>query len=399
MEYIMIILLLVVIMSAFFMGNTMIIVAIFDDYPIDWSEDWFGILVAIVADIILLCLVCKKIMPPVSSSFQLMRSGLKNRRSTKKESKKLKKLLKNEKLDLNRLQELRDKRISEEATKRTFHFCRLMETISGKGQLQDCLSKVREKQNVLDEIHDIENRILKIAEGCKNAGDVEKCKYYLNILKSTKITPEIASLEKECEERRFLRKKERNAIWLWKTVFLGILILLIGVFASLYTADTPYRELRSMIKDQSLTSEMCSRENRNSEDSYYNYLISEKGCKIVASELTQLHRADDVGKAMWLLCIQPISTVGYHMWASPSFITWIVGYAKNNGVRSTDRRGPDDTWYNVTYKVDGYKITMDSYDDKKSNIGEISDFTISDGENRITVENRSRNSNATPAIE
>lgn len=174
---------------------------------------------------------------------------------------------------------------------------------------------------------------------------------------------------------------------------MAILTVLIAVSVALYIEDTPYRNLRSMIKNQSLTAEMCDWKNRNSEDSYYNYLTSEKGRKFLASELTKLHRNDDVSKAMWLLCIQPNSINGFELWASPSFIQWIVGYAKNNGVRSTDQSG-----YNVNYSVDDYRLTMNSYDDKESDFSDISGFSVSDGNNRITIDNRSRYKNTIPAI-
>ncbi|MDE6568041.1 MAG: hypothetical protein K2K70_09975 [Lachnospiraceae bacterium] len=388
MDKIFLILFIIFLVLAFFEGNIMIIVAISEKDISGWSEYWILILIAIVIDLILLCLVMARFMPPICSSFQLMRSGLRNHRTAKKESKKLKKLLKSEELDVNRLQELRDKRISESATKRTLHFCQLIENIAGEEQLQDCLSEVREKQGVLDEINDIENRILKVAESCKNAGDIKSCKYYLDILKSAKvITPEITSLENECEEQLLWRERESRAIQLWVKVFLGIFIFIIAVCVRLYITDTPYRELRSMIKDQSLTAEMCSWSSKNSEESYYDYLTSEKGCKLLASELTKLHEDNDVSKAMWLLCIQPDYIDGYHLSASPSFINWIVDYAKTNGARSTNQKDADDSRYKVTYDVNGYRVIINSYEDKASNINV---FFISDGENIRTIQVRNR---------
>lgn len=388
MDKIMLILLVIAIVMSFFVGNAMIIFAIYESDASYLAEDgWLLVLIAVVVDFILLCFVIAKIRTPVSSSFQLMRSGLKNRRKEKKEAAKLKKLLENEALYVNRLQELRDKGISESATKRTFRFCQLIETIAGREQLQACLSKVSEKKSVLDEIDDIESRMLKIAESCKNAGDADKCKYYLGLIKSNKLMPKVTSLENDCKEQLFLRKREKKAIWSWTKWFLGTLFLGLMIFAGLYIEDTPYRELRSMIKDQSLTAEMCDWKNRNSEDSFYDYFQSPKGYKLLASELTQLHRDNDVNKAMWLLCIQPDCIDGYHLCASSSFIKWIVEYAKNNGVRSTNQEGAGDSWYNVYYDVDGYRITIDSYEDKASN---INDFSISDGENRNTIYARNK---------
>lgn len=394
MDKIFLFLFVIGLISAFLEGNIMIIAAVCGGDAIDWSEYWIIVVIAVVIDLILLCLAMVIIMPPISSSFQLMRSGLKNRRIAKKESAKLKKFMKSEELDVNRLQELRDKRISESATKRTLHFCQLIENIAGKEQLHDCLSEVREKQGVLDEINDLENRILKVAESCKNAGDIKKCKYYLNILKNTKITSEITRLENDCEEQLLQRERESKAIRSWLKGVCCLLVILITIFAILYIQDTPYRELRSMIRDQSLTAEMCGWKNRNSEGSYYEYLDSEKGRNLIASELTKLHENDDVIKAMWLLCIQPNSVDGYDLWASPSFIEWILRYAKNKGVRSV----VFGDWECVTYTVDGYQITMDLNDDKRD-ISDLYDFWISDGENLTYIYRRSGYKNNTPAIE
>ncbi len=388
MDKIMVILFVVAIVLLFFVGNGMIISAVCGKYPLNWSEDWVGVLVAIVGDIILLCLALAKIMPSVSSSFQLMKGGLKNRRVAKKESANLKELLKDEKLGLNRLQELRDERINESATKRTLHFCQLIENIVGNEQLQDCMSEVRKKQSVLDEMNEIENKVFKVAESCKNAGDIYVCEHYLNILKTTKTTSEITSLENECEEQLLLRERERRAIRLWVKVFLGAFIFCITVFAGLYIKDTPYRELRSMIRNRSLTTEMCEWSSRNNEESYYRYLVSEKGYKLLASELTKLHREDDAEKAMWLLCIQPNCIDGYHLGTTTSFIKWIVEYAKANGIRSTAPMGTESTQHKVIYDVDGYRITLSSYDDKEFNINDINSFRISDGENEVRVYKR-----------
>mgnify|MGYP006922128193 FL=1 len=391
MDIILIIILILIIslVLVFFMGNIMIIGAI---SGADFSEEWGLIIIVAVMDIILLCLAMAKIMPSISSSFQLMRSGLKNRKIAKKESAKLKKLLKSEEPDVNKLQELRDKRVSESATKRNLHFCQLIENIAGKELLQDCLSKVREKQNVLDEMNDLENRILKIAERCKNAGDIKKCQYYLNILKTTKITTEITRLENDCEEQLLRRERESKAIRSWQKGVCCILIILITVFGMLYYQDTPYRELRSMIREQSLTAEMCDRNNQNSEESYYDYLTSKKGCDLIASELTKFHEDDDVIKAMWLLCIQPNRVNGFDLWASPSFIEWILKYVKNNGVRRVEEKI-------VTYTVDGYQITMDIYDDNKNDIRDVYHFMISDGKNNTAVDKWSRYNDTVPAIE
>lgn len=385
MDKLMLVLLGFCLVAGFFIGNIMIISAICGGGTQDWAEYWILLVIAIVTDIILLGLILLKIIPRVSSSYDHMRNGLKNRKIEKRESRRLKKLLKDETLYVNRLQELRDKGISERKIKRTLHFCQLIESIDGKGQLQDCMAKVSEKQSILDEINDIEGRIFGFAECCEKAGNVIKCKYYLDLLKIHMITPEIVSLEKECESRQSSRELERKAVRSWIKGALLALGILVAVFVALYIQDTPYRNLRSMIKDQTLTEEMCDWSNRKSEDSYYEYLTSKKGYKLLAAELTKLHSEDDVARAMWLLCIQPDCIDGYNLAASSSFIQWILKYAKVNGIRSTNQEGADDTWHIVTYDVDGYKIKIDSIEDRASNIDEIGDFSISDGENGSTI--------------
>lgn len=402
MDKLMLVLLLVLfggfIFIIFLVGNGMILSAMCGEEALDWSEFGIFYIVAIIADIILLCLVLSKIIPRVRSSYHLMRNGLKNRKVEKRASKKLKKILEDETLYVNRLQELRDKGISERKIKRTLHFCQLIESIDGKEQLQECMTKVGEKQVILDEINEIEGRIFGIAECCEKAGDVEKCKYYLALLKAHMITPEIVSLEKECELQQSLRELERKAIRSWIKGVLLTLVILVAVFAGLYIQDTPYRNLRSMVEDQTLTWEMCNRRNREGKDSYYEYLVSKKGYKFLAAELTKLHSEEDVSKAMWLLCIMPNCINGYDLAASPSFIQWIVGYAKANGIRSTDKEGADDTWYNVFYDVDGYRITIDAYEDKASAIDEMDDFSISDGKNRSHIHTKYRNVDETIPI-
>ena len=275
-----------------------------------------------------------------------------------------------------------------------------METLAGKEQLQDCFCKVNEMQSDLHEIEEIESEILHIAESYNIADNTEKCNYYLSLVKENKSAPEVASVEEKCLEYTILREKERNAIRSWRKVLLGIFICLAIGYALYYTYNAPYRELRSRIRDQSLTAEMCDEENMSRAESYYVYLHSSKGYKFLASELTQLHMDNDVGKAMWLLCIQPDFIDGYDVGASTSFMDWIIKYAKSNGVRSTDQKGVNDRWYNVTYEVDGYRITISSDEDRTSDINEIRDFFITDGENQSTIcVRKSYNKTDAPIIE
>ena len=109
--------------------------------------------------------------------------------------------------------------------------------------------------------------------------------------------------------------------------------------------------------------------NEETENSYYDLIRSEKGYKFLASELTKLHRDNDIKKAMWLLCVQPVDIDGIDVCASYSFINWIVDYAKENGTTKSDS----------TYSVDGYEINV-------SSTGNY--FVISNGQNTVGVDRK-----------
>ena len=210
-------------------GNFLLILALFSGWDV-LSGEGSSVAFAIIMDIILLYLVLNENSSNIKSSYQLMKNGLKNRRITKRGAIELKELMESEEVYVNRFEELRSKKIREDDVKRTLHICQLIESIAGGEQLEECLSKVKESQSILDEMDDIRNRILKTVENCKNFNDFKKCYYYLDILKSAKITPEIASLEEECLEQNLLREKEKGAIRLWALVFGLILAVLAGGF-------------------------------------------------------------------------------------------------------------------------------------------------------------------------
>ncbi len=78
---------------AAFMGNIEIIAALFvqDSSPI--TENGFLVFVAVVADIILLCLLIKKLSKPTADSLSLAKRGITNRLNIKNNLSKLKKHL------------------------------------------------------------------------------------------------------------------------------------------------------------------------------------------------------------------------------------------------------------------------------------------------------------------
>ena len=180
-----------------------------------------------------------------------------------------------------------------------------------------------------------------------------------------------AMIKKHCPEAH--KSINRKRLKLIAKIVIPIIIIITLVCSINFIKNTPYRELHSMIKDQSLTAEMLSWDG-----SYYDYIQSEKGYKFLASELTRLHRDNDIKKAMWLLCVQPGCIDGVRVCASDSFIDWVVDYGRNNGTAKIDSE------YNTTYSVDGYEITISSIFD--SSIGHS--FSISNGRDGANVENK-----------
>lgn len=156
------------------------------------------------------------------------------------------------------------------------------------------------------------------------------------------------------------------------TIIISIIIM------TNYTNNAPYRELQSKIDNQSLTVEMVEWENRDSENSYYEYLHSEKGYKFLADVFTELHRSNEIEKALWLLCVQPDCIDGIDLCASDSFIDWVVNYAKQNGTKKEQSDG------DITYYVNDYEISISSIFDYS--IGHT--FHITNGKESTSVEKR-----------
>lgn len=175
-------------------------------------------------------------------------------------------------------------------------------------------------------------------------------------------------IQKHCPElHKNIKRKRRKII---TTIVIFILTMITLVFSVIYIKNTPYRELHAMIENQSLTAEMLDWSNRKNEDSYFDLIYSEKGYKFLASELSALHRKNDIEKAMWL-CIQSNCIDGINLCASDSFIDWVVDYARDNGSKRTNADG------DTIYSVDGYEITISSIFDNP--IGHY--FTIDNGQN------------------
>ena len=313
----------------------------------------------------------------ISSSFLLLINGLKNRIKVRKKSAEIRKNFRNASELINRLQELRKLGLKRTLINRTNNLCQLLVAVSNEEQMKECLEAVNSKMAIVAEINEIEQNIVQLADKYKTAGNAEKSIYYLKVVESGQNKTNFDEIKKSCNEQLSLREKESKAIKLWVSLTGLVLSALIIIFTVSYFIDAPYRELRTMIENQTLTSEMFDSDHRNDEGSYYEYLHSDSGYKFLATELTKLHKNDDIEKAMWLLCVQPDCINGINVCASDSFIDWVVNYGKENDSIKTFS---DDT----IYTVDGYEITISSIFD--SSIGHT--FIIDNGQNKVSVENK-----------
>ena len=152
------------------------------------------------------------------------------------------------------------------------------------------------------------------------------------------------------------------------------------IVTSNYVNNAPYRELRTKIDNQTLTTEMIDWKNKGSEKSYYEYIHTDKGYKFLANVLSELHKNNDIKKAMWLLCVQPDCINGIDLCASDSFIDWVVDYAEENGTKMEDSDG------DITYTVNGYKISISSIFDYS--IGHS--FQITNGKEITHIYNKNK---------
>lgn len=206
--------------------------------------------------------------------------------------------------------------------------------------------------------------------------EISELKTELNSVATSDDEQISAMIKKHCPEvHKSINRKRMKLI---AKIVIPIIIIITLVASVKYIQNAPYRKLHSMIEEQSLTAEMLEYNNKDNKDSYYDLIRSEKGYKFLASELTKLHRNNDIKKAMWLLCIQPGCIDGIDVCASDSFIDWVVDYARENGSQKTDSKG------NTTYSVDGYKITISSIFDHS--IGHY--FRISNGQDGASIDRK-----------
>lgn len=251
---------------------------------------------------------------------------------------------------------------------------------STKSEIFDKLTETEKKrfpQNIA-EVEDYEKTLEQ---------EISELKTELNSVAASDDEQISAMIKKHCPEVH--KNINRKRLKLIAKIIIPTTIVIVLISAINFANNIPYRELHSKIEDQSLTAEMLSWNNRENDDSYYKLVRCEKGYKFLASELTKLHRKNDVKKAMWLLCIQPDCIDGIYLCASDSFIDWVVNYARKNGKEHTDSKG------NTTYSIDGYDVTISSIFNhnvghysgiSNGNIGHY--FSISDGQNGTRVDRK-----------
>lgn len=240
---------------------------------------------------------------------------------------------------------------------------------STKSEIFDKLTETEKKrfpQNIA-EVEDYEKTLEQ---------EISELKTELNSVAASDDEQISAMIKKHCPEVH--KSINLKRIKLMMKIIVPVIIIITLVASVKYIQNTPYRELHSMIEGQTLTAEMFDWSNREGENSYYDLIQSEKGYKFLASELTELHRKNDIKKAMWLLCIQPDCIDGIDVCASDSFIDWVVDYARENGTAEMDSKD------NTTYSVDGYEITISSIFDHS--LGHY--FRISNGQDGTSVERK-----------
>lgn len=289
-----------------------------------------------------------------SELLEYAKNGMTNRIKRNHQSKLIKNSEKNIDDYIKRLKELRKVGLDRDSTTLAYNFCNLLMTASDNDHIKICLEAVTDKKSIVDEIQSIESHILQLANRYKDIGNIKKCMYYLEIVQSNYNRFSYDQIKKSCDEQLRLRQKENKAIKFFSVLVSSLLIIVVGVCVGNYIKNIPYRELKDLIDTQSLTVEMCDWKHREEDNSFYEYIQCDKGYQFLASELTEIHKENDIAKAMWLLCVQPNCVDGINMCTSDSFSDWIVDYGKKNGITQTSNNG------DTVYCVDGYKITIDS---------------------------------------
>ncbi len=82
------------------------------------------------------------------------------------------------------MKELRALGIERGSTLRTHKFCHLLVAVSNEEQMKACLEAVNRRKAIVNEIGDIEQSIVQLADKYRAVGNAEKCVQYLEIVES-----------------------------------------------------------------------------------------------------------------------------------------------------------------------------------------------------------------------
>lgn len=225
--------------------------------------------------------------------------------------------------------------------------------------MKACLKAVNRRKAIVNEISDIEQSIVQLADKYRTVGNAEKCVHYLEIVESVQNRNDFCEIKKECNEQLIQREKERKSIKLWSTVLItSILIFAVLITTSAiksYNENIPYDNFKRDIENQTLIKDMFSYDLRGENNSYYEVAKTEKGKNIIIDYLSDYKACDDIQSALWLLY-----TTGEDDIMEKSFNRWIIEYGESNGEKSTNQEGKDDYWYAIYYEVDKYVIITSS---------------------------------------
>lgn len=236
------------------LGNTIIILGLYFQTISLIFENVFLFSIAVgtvVADIILLCLLIVKFRKPIANFFilicflikkianslSLAIRGITNRLNKKKQSAEIEKTSQNITDNINRLKELRTLGIERNSTIRTHKFCQLLVAVSNEEQMKACLEAVNRRKAILNEISDIEQSIVQLADKYRSVGNVEKCVQYLEIVESVQNRRDFGEIKKQCNEQLIQREKERKAIILWNILSVLMILIALIIFSVSYIKE------------------------------------------------------------------------------------------------------------------------------------------------------------------
>lgn len=207
----------------------------------------------------------------------------------------------------------------------------------------------QEKIFLVDRMRDLETAILKFETipGYKDADE--------RLLQCKKQYEEFQKeFDEKCREIEKAEKKQKRRKTFLIILLVLVVLLLVGI--GKYIADTPYRELRNAIKNQTLTIEMCDYGYGEEEPGiFYKYLKEEKGEDLVLYYLGKYEEAGDGESALWLMSIVPYYEFESDRWPDYTFPDWLVTYIEENGVKT------EEFSYADYYEVHGYKIDVSYY--------------------------------------